>query len=60
MSIIFILVILSLILVGFAVWAFFWAVKNNQFDDLDTPAFSILDDKKKSDNKVNRIASEEE
>lgn len=31
-------------LVGFAIWAFFWAVKNNQFDDLDTPAYSILDD----------------
>ncbi|MFK8011540.1 MAG: cbb3-type cytochrome oxidase assembly protein CcoS [Marinicellaceae bacterium] len=43
MSIIFILVIMSLILVGFAIWAFFWAIKNNQFDDLDTPAYSILD-----------------
>lgn len=44
MSMVFILVILSLMLAGFAVWAFFWAVKNNQFDDLDTPAYSILDD----------------
>lgn len=43
MSIIFILVIMSMVLVGFAIWAFFWAVKNNQFDDLDTPAYSILD-----------------
>ena len=33
-------------LVGFAVWAFFWAVKNNQFDDLDTPAYSIFNDDK--------------
>lgn len=45
MSIIFIMVIMSIILLGFATWAFFWAVKNNQFDDLDTPAYSILDDK---------------
>lgn len=44
MSIIFILVIMSVFLVGFAIWAFFWAVKNNQFDDLDTPAYSMLDD----------------
>jgi len=49
MSIIFVLVIMSLILVGFAIWAFFWAVKNNQFDDLDTPAYSILDDEDKKE-----------
>ena len=48
---VFILVTLSLILAGFAIWAFFWAVKNDQFDDLDTPAFSILDDDKKEINK---------
>ncbi|MCF6288409.1 MAG: cbb3-type cytochrome oxidase assembly protein CcoS [Proteobacteria bacterium] len=41
---IFVLVMMSLALVGLALWAFFWAVKNNQFDDLDTPAYSILDD----------------
>lgn len=42
---------MSALLLGFAVWAFFWAVKNNQFDDLDTPAYSMLDDmdKTKSD-----------
>lgn len=56
MSMIFPLVILSLILVGFAVWAFFWAVKNNQFDDLDTPAYSILDD----DNDVEEKGLEED
>jgi cbb3-type cytochrome oxidase maturation protein len=43
---IFVLVILSLVLVGFALWAFFWAVKNDQFDDLETHAYSILDDDK--------------
>lgn len=55
MSMVFVLVIMSLILVGFALWAFFWAVKNNQFDDLDTPAYSILDDEQPS-----RNSSEEE
>ena len=48
MSMIFVLVIMSLVLAGFAIWAFFWAVKNNQFDDLDTPAYSILDDEDES------------
>jgi cbb3-type cytochrome oxidase maturation protein len=45
MSSLLILVPLSLLLVGLAVWAFFWATNNGQFDDLDTPAVSaILDD----------------
>jgi len=50
MSIVIVLVLLSLMLVGFAIWAFFWAVRNNQFDDLDTPAYSILDDKTPPEN----------
>jgi cbb3-type cytochrome oxidase maturation protein len=45
MSSLLILVPISLLLVGLAVWAFFWATNNGQFDDLDTPAVSaILDD----------------
>ena len=44
MKIIYILIPLSLVLLALAVWAFFWAVKNDQFDDLDTPALDILDD----------------
>ncbi|MGK7296063.1 MAG: cbb3-type cytochrome oxidase assembly protein CcoS [Candidatus Wenzhouxiangella sp. M2_3B_020] len=44
MKIIYILIPLSLVLLGLAVWAFFWAVKNDQFEDLDTPAMDILDD----------------
>ena len=46
MSMIFILILMSLLLAGFAIYAFFWAIKNNQFDDLDTPAYSVLDDQK--------------
>jgi cbb3-type cytochrome oxidase maturation protein len=42
------MVIMSTLLLGFAIWAFFWAVKNNQFEDLDTPAYSMLDDKDKA------------
>ena len=44
MSILLLLVPLSLLLLGAAVWAFFWAVRRGQFDDLDTPALDILVD----------------
>ncbi|MGD8430202.1 MAG: cbb3-type cytochrome oxidase assembly protein CcoS, partial [Ectothiorhodospiraceae bacterium] len=37
MTIIFVLIPLGLVLLGVAVWAFFWAVSNGQFDDLDSP-----------------------
>jgi len=38
------LIPLSLLLLAVAVWAFFWAVDHDQFDDLDTPALLPLDD----------------
>ena len=44
MNILFALIPLSLLLLGAAVWAFFWAVRSGQFDDLDTPAMRILMD----------------
>lgn len=44
MKIIYLLIPLSLMLLGLAIWAFFWAVRNDQFDDLDTPALDVLDD----------------
>ena len=42
MKILFLLIPLSLLLLGIAVWAFFWAVRSGQFDDLDSPAYRIL------------------
>ena len=42
MNILFALIPLSLLLLAAAVWAFFWAVRSVQFDDLDTPAVRIL------------------
>ena len=42
MSILFALIPLAMILLAFALWAFFWAVRSGQFDDLDTPAVQIL------------------
>lgn len=48
MNVLYILIPLALLLLGVAVWAFFWAVGSGQFDDLDTPAMRIvLDDDSK-------------
>ena len=44
MSILLLLVPLSLMLLAAAAWAFIWAVRKGQFDDLDTPALDILVD----------------
>ncbi|GIX22538.1 MAG: hypothetical protein KatS3mg121_1321 [Gammaproteobacteria bacterium] len=44
MNIVFLLIPLSIVLLAVAVWAFFWAVDRGQFDDLDTPAWRILED----------------
>lgn len=42
MNIVFALIPLGLVLLAFALWAFFWAVGNGQFDDLESPAWRIL------------------
>ncbi len=44
MDIIYVLVPLSLILLGLAIAIFFWAVRSGQFDDMDSPASRILFD----------------
>lgn len=44
MNALLILIPLSLVLLVAALWAFAWAVKRGQFDDLDTPAIDILQD----------------
>jgi cbb3-type cytochrome oxidase maturation protein len=49
MSILYVLIPLGLVLVAFGAWAFFWAVGSGQFDDLDTPGWSVLVDEEPSD-----------
>ena len=44
MNALLLLIPLSLALLVLAIWAFVWAVRRGQFDDLDTPALDILDD----------------
>lgn len=42
MSILYLLIPLGLVLLVLALWAFFWAVREGQFDDLDTPGVQLL------------------
>ena len=42
MIIIYFLIPISLLMFCVALWLFFWAVKNGQFDDLEAPAYKII------------------
>lgn len=42
MSILLLLVPVSVLLLGIAIWAFLWAVRSGQYDDLDAPAIDML------------------
>lgn len=44
LSILYLIIPLSLIIVAVAVAIFFWAVRAGQFDDLEGPAHRVLDD----------------
>ncbi len=42
MDIIYLLIPVSLVLIGLIVWAFLWAIQSGQFEDLEGPAHKIL------------------
>lgn len=44
MSIIYVLIPIAMLFVAIAVMVFFWAVKSNQYDDLDREGVNILFD----------------
>lgn len=44
MEIIYLLIPVSLILLGLIVWILLWAVRDGQYDDLEGPAHQILMD----------------
>ncbi|MCG6201352.1 cbb3-type cytochrome oxidase assembly protein CcoS [Psychromonas antarctica] len=44
MSIIYVLIPIAMLFVSIAVMVFFWAVKSNQYDDLDREGINILFD----------------
>lgn len=41
MNVLFMLIPLSLALLGFALWALFWAIDSGQFENLDEAARSV-------------------
>lgn len=45
MEILFLLIPISLLIIGIIVWMFLWAIRSGQFDDLEGPAHQILMDK---------------
>jgi len=57
MDIIFLLIPLALVLVVIIVWVFMWAVRSDQFDDLEGPAYRILMDE--DEPKIERKDKEE-
>lgn len=51
MEVIFVLIILSLLVAAGFLFAFFWAIRNGQYDDSYTPSIRVLfDDGTKSKN----------
>jgi cbb3-type cytochrome oxidase maturation protein len=44
MNILLLLLPLTLVVLAVGIWAFLWAVKSGQFDDLEGPAYRILMD----------------
>ena len=54
MSIIYVLIPLAIIIVAIAIAVFFWAVKSNQFEDLERQGHSILFDDDIKQNNENK------
>ena len=44
MTALYVMIPIAVIIVALAIWLFFWAVDSGQYDDLDSPAHSILFD----------------
>jgi cbb3-type cytochrome oxidase maturation protein len=49
MSVIYVLIPIAILLTALAIYLFFWAVKTDQFDDLEKQGFSILFDQDKAE-----------
>lgn len=44
MDVLYLLIPLSLLIVGGVAWAFLWSIRSGQFDDLEGPAHEIIMD----------------
>lgn len=51
MEILIFLVPLASVVVAAAVWAFIWALRRGQFDDLDSPAWRVVFDDQEQQHK---------
>lgn len=58
MSIIYILIPIAVLLTAIGIYLFFWAVKTEQFDDLEKQGMSILFDDEQQENKQQLIDSQ--
>ena len=58
MNIIYVLIPIAMLFVLIAVGIFFWAVKNDQYDDLDRQSVSILFDDKPSHSAQSQVKTE--
>ena len=53
MNSLYVLIPVAGVILGIAIWAFIWAVNNDQFDDMESAASSILfDDDEQTSNEV--------
>ena len=59
MSILFLLIPLALVLLGVGIAAFFWATKSGKFDDLESPAWSVVMDDDSAPDNVNRRTADD-
>jgi len=60
MSIIYILIPIAILLTALGIYLFFWAVKTEQFDDLEKQGMSILFDEEKNSDEFRDINSEDD
>jgi cbb3-type cytochrome oxidase maturation protein len=59
MNVIYVLIPLAIVIIALAIAIFFWAVKSEQFDDLDRQGYNILfDDNDKASKKKSNSPSE--
>lgn len=59
MSIIYILIPIAVLLTAIGIYLFFWAVKTEQFDDLEKQGLSILFEESEKSNQNENANSEE-
>jgi len=62
MNMLYVLIPLALMLLGLAVWALVWAIRNGQFDDLESHGWSVVldDDQKPPPHPDDEIPEKEE